>query len=470
MAETIRYKNIYDKIFIFISASIIPISIFAPVGLWIPLILSSIFCFIIEKNKKSYFLISTKIELTAILILFYVAVSLLWSINFSHGVKHFFHLCILFFSFKIMFNCCNKVKNIKPIIFTLYLSLLLSCIITISDIALNLGIKSFLLSVSEFVSLKKNFENLKFQDILNSTQDYKAGMYSGLYNRGISVILVFTFILGGIFLKNKVLFFLLITLSSILIFVAESYTASMLVIISFIVLIILKLLKKKSLLILSLLFSFYFLASPFLLNLTTEEKWARENNFLVKEIMLSGENNKQNENDYKSFLLLLKSKYLKFKYKLLHRKMIWSYTTNEIKNNFIFGKGISASRKIGETKKITLGELVINKNGFYTVEEKKIFPAIPLHPHNQTLQIWLELGLIGCFLFLTLYLLILRNVIYKIKNFTFSNIFFINAFIAVFLINQISFGLWQTWWLSALGYFIIFTNLVIRINSHPSMK
>ena len=71
MAETIRYKNIYDKIFIFISASIIPISIFAPIGLWIPLILSSIFCFIIEKNKKSYFLISTKIELTAILILFY---------------------------------------------------------------------------------------------------------------------------------------------------------------------------------------------------------------------------------------------------------------------------------------------------------------------------------------------------------------------------------------------------------------
>ena len=157
-----------------------------------------------------------------------------------------------------------------------------------------------------------------------------------------------------------------------------------------------------------------------------------------------------------SILFLKKTKYVVHR-KLLHRIMIWSFTSNQIKDNILFGKGFSSSRKIGAENQISYKEKEWNRK-----PERKYFDAIPLHPHNNTLQIWLELGLLGCILFLLLYLMLWKKLLERIKDFSIKNIFFILSFISVVFINQVSFGLWQTWWLASIAYFLIIINLFTK--------
>ena len=45
------------------------------------------------------------------------------------------------------------------------------------------------------------------------------------------------------------------------------------------------------------------------------------------------------------------------------------------------------------------------------------YSAIPLHPHNNALQIWLELGLVGIFLYVVLIISLWKRIIFK-KNIT----------------------------------------------------
>ena len=68
----------------------------------------------------------------------------------------------------------------------------------------------------------------------------------------------------------------------------------------------------------------------------------------------------------------------------LHRLIIWSYVKKKILEKPIIGNGFS-SRNIANETLIT--------------ERGTNYQLIPLHPHNSILQIWLELGIIGLFLF-----------------------------------------------------------------------
>ena len=83
------------------------------------------------------------------------------------------------------------------------------------------------------------------------------------------------------------------------------------------------------------------------------------------------------------------------------------------------------------------------------------YQLIPLHAHNSILQIWLELGIIGLFIFLLLIGVILNNIfIFKKYSRNISTVA-IASFFLVFFTTQSSYGLWQSWWLS-----IIFINIV----------
>ena len=129
--------------------------------------------------------------------------------------------------------------------------------------------------------------------------------------------------------------------------------------------------------------------------------------------------------------------------KILHRMVIWSFTKEKILERPLFGHGIFSSKAIGDQYKI------IN-------HENKMLSAIPLHPHNSILQIWLELGVVGIILFYFLLHKII-NKIYKIKKFNHQYAAFSLASLCqIFLIGQFSYGFWQTWWIS-----IIFINIFI---------
>ena len=129
--------------------------------------------------------------------------------------------------------------------------------------------------------------------------------------------------------------------------------------------------------------------------------------------------------------------------KIIHRRVIWSFSKEKILEKPLFGHGIFSSRNLGDQYKI------INSNN-------KMLPAIPLHPHNSILQIWLELGVIGIILFY-IFLYKIINKIYEIKkiNRKYAAFSLVSLF-QIFLIGQFSYGFWQIWWIS-----IIFINILI---------
>ena len=87
---------------------------------------------------------------------------------------------------------------------------------------------------------------------------------------------------------------------------------------------------------------------------------------------------------------------------IIHRRIIWSFSKEKILERPLFGHGIFSSRDIGDQYKI------LNN-------DDKILSAIPLHPHNSILQLWLELGVIGI-IFFYFFLYKIMNKIYQIKK------------------------------------------------------
>lgn len=115
-----------------------------------------------------------------------------------------------------------------------------------------------------------------------------------------------------------------------------------------------------------------------------------------------------------------------------HRLLIWSFTAERILDRPILGWGFASSRRIPG------GKLLMD-----TSEQ-----AMPLHPHNGALQLWLELGAVGAVLAALLpvwLLLALRRAPLRLDNA--ATMGFITS---TFVILCLSYGLWQSWWLSAI--------------------
>lgn len=126
----------------------------------------------------------------------------------------------------------------------------------------------------------------------------------------------------------------------------------------------------------------------------------------------------------------------------IHRFAIWRFVSDKIAERPVFGWGMDASRAIpgGKTPVYRLfPELHIN----HAAE------VLPLHPHDAALQWRLELGLPGVVLILTLIGRVLWPVARKEMPGWRRALIFAYAG-AVTTVALLSFGTWQTWWLSAL--------------------
>ena len=89
--------------------------------------------------------------------------------------------------------------------------------------------------------------------------------------------------------------------------------------------------------------------------------------------------------------------------------------------------------------------------------------VLPLPPHNALLQAWLELGVVGAVilagLFATVLLAIARYVPGRLERAAAYA-----TFTAAFLTAQLSFGIWQGWWISTLALVAV---LIIALVSPP---
>ena len=87
--------------------------------------------------------------------------------------------------------------------------------------------------------------------------------------------------------------------------------------------------------------------------------------------------------------------------------------------------------------------------------------ALPLHPHNTILQLWLELGLPGIIMYLGLGVFIFVSAVNH-KRSKFESSMIIGQFITILVIANLSFGVWQTWWMATLWLSAAFMVMVLR--------
>ncbi len=114
------------------------------------------------------------------------------------------------------------------------------------------------------------------------------------------------------------------------------------------------------------------------------------------------------------------------------RIAIWEYASELIFEKPVLGHGFDSSRVIGNK-----GLLIPGTN----------WPALPLHPHNAFLQIWLELGVVGVTLVALMIGLVWRYIELQIKENRDASVL-IAVFVTALVISLISFGIWQYWWIA----------------------
>jgi exopolysaccharide production protein ExoQ len=121
-----------------------------------------------------------------------------------------------------------------------------------------------------------------------------------------------------------------------------------------------------------------------------------------------------------------------------HRIKIWEFTTEKISQKWFGGWGMNASKDIPGGQRI-----------LYAKSGLDYGKALPLHPHNTILQLWLELGLPGIIMYLGLGVFIFVSAVNH-KRSKFESSMIIGQFITILVIANLSFGVWQAWWMATL--------------------
>jgi exopolysaccharide production protein ExoQ len=136
-------------------------------------------------------------------------------------------------------------------------------------------------------------------------------------------------------------------------------------------------------------------------------------------------------------------------YSGLHRLYIWRFAAQRIGEAPILGWGLDASRRIpGGDTKLSGGGNVMS-----------------VHPHNASLQVWLELGAVGA----VLWALFLAGLWLRVASLPGrgERAAATGALLTGLVVAHLSFGIWQTWWLAALAQCGIIFALALRQGRQP---
>jgi hypothetical protein len=474
MLKTLNKKYLY-QVFVFISLLVSPVIVLAPLGSWIPLVLSSLFIlFFLKSIFKDIF----KGSLNQILwvALTWILLNTIFIGQDFDLLKNFLHFFLFVITSFILNIAILKVPNFNRIIILFSFSFLLSALLVILDITLNLGLKLWLSKNLDFGNFKSFFQLETWVSLNDFRQFYTDKIIIFLqsaYDRGITslTILALPITLICIFYNYYLLAIFVILVSLALAFL----NSSMATILGYCISIPLagifyfqkKIFKKYFI----FLFALYFLASPFILGILDYKKYSKyETKVLLQQKPLETEictpNNTSlylichknliyNVDPYyflkpNKLIALLKLKLVMAVEQSLHRLVMWSYVKEKIIEKPMLGHGFFSSRNIANEHLITTN--------------KTNYQLISLHPHNNILQIWLELGLIGLTIFFVFIKFLLKKIYlidkYNHKVATVSLI----SFFQIFIIGHLSYGFWQSWWLSIiLINFILYSLLFKKI-------
>lgn len=131
---------------------------------------------------------------------------------------------------------------------------------------------------------------------------------------------------------------------------------------------------------------------------------------------------------------------------------IWRFTAGKILEAPLFGHGFDASRDIHDTLELRGLE----------------FAAIPLHPHNIGLHVWLETGLVGVALIAIAIIACTERVVRSAQLTQRQAVAAAGCTAAVLGVGAVSYGMWQEWWLASVFMAVGGCLLVSRPGLRPA--
>ena len=144
---------------------------------------------------------------------------------------------------------------------------------------------------------------------------------------------------------------------------------------------------------------------------------------------------------------------------IIHRLLVWEYVGNKIFEKTLLGHGLGTSRFIGQNVILNIPRTTEKSEVEGKFKGQEIKGAIPLHPHNNFLEIWLELGLLGISLILYLWYKIIKYGLHARKVSYILGTGICVSIVNIFVVCNLSFGAFQGWWMSSIGlFFLIFLN------------
>jgi exopolysaccharide production protein ExoQ len=138
---------------------------------------------------------------------------------------------------------------------------------------------------------------------------------------------------------------------------------------------------------------------------------------------------------------------------MMHRLGIWTFTTGKVRERPVIGWGLDASRALPGSQDIIKVPVHSEDGGIVMIDAQ----AIPLHPHNLMLQVWLELGLVGVLMLLapclTLIATLARLPAVRAPG--------LGTLAGVLAVGALSFGAWQAWWVASQWLVAIFCLILV---------
>lgn len=406
--------------FLFISPSL---SLFSANSLVI--ILGGLFLVSILKNKAKIINLSGletfKRKYFIYVLLVYTLLACLWSPNVWEGVVLFFRILILsvmgvvcwFSNSNGMVIKCDKEK-------ALGLYFIGSFVCALILIGIEIYMNGYISSIFHIYD-----------------SDYLSTYNNSALNRGVAFLTLFVWSVVYLLISNKnylLLCVLLTVFGAALIFYLDSQTATFSFILVTCCFLLCLLFQKKGMYFCLVTLVVGIVSVPTLIHVLGPERIAHD----TKELHIPS-----------SFI---------------HRMFIWDFALGEAAKRPIHGWGFDSSRYISKS---TNAKVPVNWG--LEIEDKEKFEwgdphIMPLHPHNGTLQIGLELGLIGVLGYIFVILYIGRAII----NSKFSNIEK-NCLFALFLqivaMQQTGFGIWQNWFWAAVIISLVSLSVAIKARS-----
>ena len=412
-------KNMFNYINYFTLACIIPIGYFAPLGEWLLLSLLSITTLlniVINHTKVNYN--NLFIFGISILIIF---ISYFWSINPERTSEVIWPILGIIIAIFIALNVTsnNKITNLENLI---GIPLILTSFCILLDMILNAEIRSnlALLAGDEPTSRSANFGRGII--ILLMIMPFTAAMYlnKGKIILALSVIiLVSTIVIFGPNNSAKIALFITFC-SSVIIYFLGPRSFLYFGLVSIIFILFLPLFSSKVIPKLGKIKMTVDITKTCKPSILTNPNWKR----------IPNTNNCVNNMQWQE---------TPTGNSIIHRILVWEFVGNEIFNRPLIGHGVGTSRLIGQN-------IILNIPN----TKQEIKGGIPLHPHNNFLEIWLELGFFGIMILSALWFKIIQYGIKMRKESYVIGTGICSSIIAIFIISNLSFGVFQSWWMSVI--------------------